>query len=321
MASVAWRYLNMSKPNGYKHSHSTIAPQFLEEDFYNKLKLQVDPKEYSLYNSFNLSIAINPREKEIIAANTSDTLVEYVPFAFQTADISNTYNEQAIFAVGPNQFNIQGYMYFVSKVLPIVLEKSPDFCLQVVGDGCRFLTEVEGTKLHGFVPDLQAVYASSKFAICPLIGATGQQLKVLEAMAHGLPVVALRNVAERCPIEHGVNGFVANDAEEFAVYTIQLFQDAQLCRKLGDAARQRIQNEFSRKSMVLQLDKSIHALQVKGLKIKQKKATSIMAALKYNTLATQEELLYMGKLGWKKIDFLKRKLALRVRIKKIMGRA
>jgi hypothetical protein len=246
--------------------------------------------------------------------------VEYIPFAFQTADIFNTYNEQAIFAVGPNQFNIQGYMYFVSKVLPIVLEKCPDFCLQVVGDGCKFLTEVEGTKLHGFVPDLQAMYASSKFAICPLIGATGQQLKVLEAMAHGLPVIALSNVAERCPIEHGVNGFVSNDAEEFAAYIIQLFQNAQLCRKLGNAARQRIQDEFSRKSMVSQLNKLIHNLQARGLTNKQKTIRIIMAALKYNTLATQEELLYIGKSSWKKIDFLKRKLALRVRIKKIMGR-
>lgn len=53
------------------------------------------------------------------------------------------------------------------------------------------------------------IYQQAKFAICPLIGGTGQQVKIIEAMAHGLPVVALHNVSESSPIEHGVNGFIA----------------------------------------------------------------------------------------------------------------
>ena len=75
---------------------------------------------------------------------------------------------------------------------------------------------------------------------------TGQQIKIVEAMAHGVPVVALRDSAERSPLQHGISGLVANNADEFGDYTIRLWNDADLCRKLGDAARETIAREFSR---------------------------------------------------------------------------
>ncbi|MBS3027680.1 MAG: glycosyltransferase [Dolichospermum sp. DET50] len=46
-------------------------------------------------------------------------------------------------------------------------------------------------------------------------------------------------------MEHGVNGFIANNADEFAQYTIQLWQDRGLCERLGIAARKTIAENFS----------------------------------------------------------------------------
>jgi len=52
-------------------------------------------------------------------------------------------------------------------------------------------------------------------------------------------------VATSSPIHHGVNGFIADDAAEFADYVAQLYADRALCRQMGDAARQTIADQFS----------------------------------------------------------------------------
>jgi len=49
----------------------------------------------------------------------------------------------------------------------------------------------------------------------------------------------------RSPIEHGVNGLVARDADEFADHVTRLWSDRKLCRQLGETARDTIQREYS----------------------------------------------------------------------------
>ena len=65
-------------------------------------------------------------------------------------------------------------------------------------------------------------------------------------MAHGLPVVALRFAAERSPLQHDINGLMADNAEEFAEHTVRLWNDSALCRRLGNAARETVAAEFSK---------------------------------------------------------------------------
>jgi len=57
--------------------------------------------------------------------------------------------------------------------------------------------------------------------------------------------VALRAAAERSPLRHGENGLVADNAFEFAECVLELWKDAELCRRLGNAARETIAQEFS----------------------------------------------------------------------------
>jgi glycosyltransferase involved in cell wall biosynthesis len=220
------------------------------ENFYSKLKLEAEPSEYRIFDRYDCTITMSVGEAELIRQHTHQTQVDYIPMTFTSELVNNTYTEVPLFVVGPNPFNVQGYVYFAQKVLPIILNKLPEFSLQVVGSICQKLSPVEGIELLGYVPELKILYAGSPFAICPLIGGTGQQVKIVEAMAHGVPVIALRNVAESSPIEHGVNGFIAENAEEFAEYTIQLWRDRELCRRLGESARETIAKNFSENVLV-----------------------------------------------------------------------
>lgn len=237
-----------------------INPLLIEENFFSKFDIEATADEYWIFSQYDCTIAISPKEEKAIVQHTKNTTVKYIPITLDPESIDNTYTGQPLLAIGPNPFNLQGYCYFTKKVLPLVLETIPDFNLQVVGSSCKHLSPTLGTKILGFVPDLKPLYAASRFAICPLIGGTGQQVKIVEAMAHGVPVIALSNLAESSPIEHGVNGYIAQDAAEFAKYTVQLWQDPELCRTLGSAARATIAQNFSEQILTQKLESIINTV-------------------------------------------------------------
>jgi hypothetical protein len=232
----------------------------LQEDYYEKLNLSVLPQEFRIYDKYQYTVAISQQEANLIEQNTKKTNVIHIPMTHKTHQISNSYTGPALFPTGPNPFNIQGYLYFVKRVLPLIQKHTSSFRLQVTGycNDTRVRSE-PGVVLSGFVPNLEAVYQSARFVVCPIFGGTGQQVKIVEAMAHGLTVIALRVTAERSPIEHGVNGLVANDAEEFAEHVVRLWNDPELCRQLGRAARDKISRDFSEAQLVNSLSSIMNA--------------------------------------------------------------
>jgi glycosyltransferase involved in cell wall biosynthesis len=223
-----------------------IDDEILEEDFFTRRRLTARPEEYAIYDRYDYTIAITRQEAETIRQHTKHTRVLHIPMTQAPCYISNRYDGPALFPTGPNPFNVQGYFYFIKRVLPLIRRRSPSFCLQVTGYCSERVGPEENVVLSGFVPDLEAVYESARFVICPIFGGTGQQVKIVEAMARGVAVVALRGVAERSPIRHGINGLVADTAEEFAEHVCQLWDDPEMCQRLGDEARKTMAAESSR---------------------------------------------------------------------------
>jgi hypothetical protein len=224
----------------------TTPEEVLKENFFEGLRLDSGQHEFSIFDRYNHTIAITAKELEVIRRYARHTKVSLLPVTFAPCYIPNTYSDSALFSVGPNLFNTQGYLYFVKKVLPRILSKAPSFRLSVTGS-FPFNTPAAapGVTLSGFVPDLKPMYQKASFFVCPVFGGTGQQIKIVEAMAHGLPVIALRFAAERSPLRHEVNGLVADNAEQFAKHVVRLWNDPALRRRLGAAARATVAEEFS----------------------------------------------------------------------------
>ena len=238
-----------------------VREHVLDEAFFEKRGLVVSPGEFQVYNQYDYSVAITAREAELIRKHTTRTAVVLLPMTQEPVYVSNTYSGPALFPMGPNYFNTQGYLYFVKRVLPRVQKEDSSFALHVTGFYQDFIPQerVDGVVFRGFVPDLTSVYAESRLVTCPVFGGTGQQVKIVEAMAHGVPVVALRAAAERSPLRHGENGLIAADAKEFASHVLRLWNDARLCRQLGEAARETIAVEFSKACILEGLSRIVGA--------------------------------------------------------------
>jgi glycosyltransferase involved in cell wall biosynthesis len=68
---------------------------------------------------------------------------------------------------------------------------------------------------------------------------------LMEAMSCGCAIVSTKNCMIPEIIEHGVNGYMANDPNELRNYCTKLLDNPTLARKMGDAARETIVSKFS----------------------------------------------------------------------------
>lgn len=223
---------------------STMCPEILELDWFERTRFESpDDPETGICAKYGMCFSISSREAERIRKRGGK--VVHVPMAMACGPEGNVREGAAILAAGPNAFNVQGYLWFASKVLPALRARQPEFVLELTGSLSRKVAPLDGVVPMGVVPDLSRRYLQARFAICPVFGGTGQQVKIVEAMAHGLAVVALAEPARESPIVHGVNGLVCRDESEFAEACLALWKDPGLRDRLGDEARKTVGRELS----------------------------------------------------------------------------
>jgi glycosyltransferase involved in cell wall biosynthesis len=231
--------------SGQDLSVESVSSDFLREDFFARLNLAPDVEEIEIYARYRYVITICPSQTATIHRGAPATEVIEVPATDAPVALDNAYAGPPCFVTGPNLLNVQGYVYFAREILPRVAAAEPGFMLDVTGAVCDRVSAVPGIRLAGTLPSLTDLYRRARFAISPVLGTTGQQIKIVQAMAHGLPVVAMRQAAEGSPLQHGVNGFLCDDAPSFARHVLDLWRDRELCRAMGERARATVTARFT----------------------------------------------------------------------------
>lgn len=238
-----WRQLEPHLGNG-PLDPMRVDPDILTLDYWPRQRLTAEPEEYATYDRYSQTIAIVTQEADSIRQHTQRTTVHTIPPMQAPISLQNTYAGDAFLPSGPNPFNIQGLLFFAKHVLPRVRTWCPDFCLHVAGPNTEKILPQEGLRITPFI-DVKDGYRTAPFLVCAAFGGTGQQVKITEAMAHGVPVVAPRSAAERSCVRHRENGLIADSAEEFAEHILTLWNDRALCRQLGECARHTVATELS----------------------------------------------------------------------------
>lgn len=154
---------------------------------------------------------------------------------------------------------------YVIRAMPGLLEQSPGLVYNIVGEGdwrprLEALVEemqvANSVRFHGFASEeeLRRHYAQAMLYIMPS-RAEGFGFVFLEAMAYGLPVIGGNLDATREVVVHGDTGYLVDptslDSIQQAV--IRLIQDDSLRQRMGEAARQRVRDNFGYSRFRLQL--------------------------------------------------------------------
>jgi glycosyltransferase involved in cell wall biosynthesis len=122
--------------------------------------------------------------------------------------------------------NRNALRFLLDNVMPRVWARLPDARLALVGAGLeRPPSGDERVETLGFVEDLQAMYARASCAVVPLLQGGGTPLKLIEALAHGLPVIATPRAAAGLELRDGVHCRLAEGAEDFAAALSGVLRD------------------------------------------------------------------------------------------------
>jgi sugar transferase (PEP-CTERM/EpsH1 system associated) len=146
--------------------------------------------------------------------------------------------------------NEDAIFYFVEKILPHIRRDIPDVTLWVVGRNpsrrLLALTDRErGLRITGTVEDIRPYIRKSAVYVVPLRIGGGTRIKIFQAMAEGKAVVSTSIGAEGLPIEHGENILLADQPAHFADQVVSLLNDEVKRKKLGKAARQLVEQNYS----------------------------------------------------------------------------
>jgi glycosyltransferase involved in cell wall biosynthesis len=140
--------------------------------------------------------------------------------------------------------NLQAARTLVANILPALRFPAR---LVLVGPNDRRLETLAGAQVEvtGFVADIADVYATAGVAIIPLQTGAGTRLKILEAFAHRVPVVATPVAAAGLECEPGRHLLVAEDTAGLAAAVDRLLADDALARQLADAAYDLVLQRYS----------------------------------------------------------------------------
>ncbi|MGY1625343.1 glycosyltransferase [Geodermatophilus sp. SYSU D00965] len=189
---------------------------------------------------------VSHTEAALLAERTGRD-VEWLPPAVPVPEEPAEPRDGLVFLGGLDYLpNVQALRFHRDEVLPHLDPADPRHVLHVVGhcpEQVRAELDVPGIVLHGFVEDLHAALGR-RLLVAPLVAGGGVKLKVLDGMAHGLPVAGTPGAFEGLGLPDGLE-LRADDGEQLAALVRELAADPERCREVGLRARAVVRHEFS----------------------------------------------------------------------------
>jgi glycosyltransferase involved in cell wall biosynthesis len=241
----------------YQHFVSTL-PFFLRFGLWLdifKLKFW----EIYYWKKASLVAAVSQSDKQIIDNSIHRTTTEVIPngagdqmFALSVPEKNIT--KPKLLFVGNFSWlqNTEAAEYLLDKVLPLLTKEMPSIEVIIAGQNLNSKTSIiENNQVTciDIAPEddetIRKVYDEATLFVAPIFGPGGTRLKILAAMASGLPIIASRTGIEGLNVKIGQDVLVANNPKEFVSCIKTILSDNKLYQQMQQNAYKLVKEKYS----------------------------------------------------------------------------
>lgn len=245
----------------YQHHVLDKIPKILHPFFLlDVLKVRYWEKHY--WKKADKLVAVSEEDKEEMLKLIPGTNVDIIPNGVDT----RFYMEKRIERVNPPRIlygvtnfewlqNQEATEILITKVWPLIKKSFPDVKIWIVGRKIPDWLKKMSVKDHSIeftenIPDARDAYRTATMMVAPIKGAGGTRLKILEAMASGLPVVSTNIGVAGLNVKDGKEVLIADGYAEMAEKAVKLLNDRSLAEKIGINGQRHVKLYFDWESIV-----------------------------------------------------------------------
>jgi len=227
--------------------------------FYEMLAFKYNKKDINSSFDKLLFISKDECDKESKGIWLPSHIPVMHPFKYDKFDLHNC----NVLFVGnlfmPN--NLQGLIWYLNKVHPMVIKENPDIKLTIAGNAKNGISEelkkaisiYDGNAINLITSpsdeELQAIYDGNCIFINPMLNGAGVKLKNLDAMRNTMFVVSTSIGSEGTGTNHGEQLVIANDEVLFAKHIINYSKNISGMKEIAFNAFSFIQENYDSKKV------------------------------------------------------------------------
>ena len=164
--------------------------------------------------------------------------------------------------------NIDAVLYFVESIMPYLREENVPIKLCIAGrdpapEVQQLATNNPDVEVIANPENMSEVARDCSLTVVPLRLGSGTRIKILHAMAMGLPVISTSKGCEGIEAINGVHFLIRDQPEDFAQAILQVSSDADLRNKLRQNGRQLVEEKYDWQNIFAEFEQEIRATQPK----------------------------------------------------------
>lgn len=238
----------------------------------NMIKVRIFRQKFMSY--FDVCLSVSKQDADFAEKWASGKLdVWVVPNGVDTdffKTLGTSTEENIIMFCGAMDvlMNIDAAMTFAMDVFPLIREEIPDSQFWIVGKNptreIRNLENLKSVKVTGTVEDVRPYYEKSTVFVAPFKFGGGTKLKIFEAMAMKVPIVATEVGAQGIEAIDGIHMILENDMGNFAKKTICLLKDKSERERIANNARVLVEEEYDWRNIIGSVEEKLRNLIERG---------------------------------------------------------
>ena len=211
--------------------------------------------EPKIVKQFDHVLSVTEQDKRLLQRLSGMKHISYFSSGVDVAKSIPEYasrDPQTILFVGTfsHHPNVDAALWLCHEIFPLVSQRFPKAMLYLIGTNPSLALSEFGKRNHairvlGFVEDIIPYFQRCSVFVAPLRYGGGVKVKILHAMARGVPVVTTKVGAEGIEGVNSENILIGNSAQEFSDNICSLLQNPERAMSIGKHGWENVRTHYS----------------------------------------------------------------------------